>query len=182
MKKPSEMSRAEFAAHICDFLMKHGVRTTLSGGSCVSIYCEERYVSFDLDFVQNEVFSSRKKIAGLMEQLGFTEKNRYFEFPGVAWIVEFPPGPLAIGEQWISAIHEMRTEVGVLRLLRPTDCVKDRLAWFFHDGDMQCLEQALLVSERRDVDIEEIRLWSCCEKREKEFGVFLGHLKERQSR
>ncbi len=51
----------------------------------------------------------------------------------------------------------MRT--GTLRLLSPTDCVKDRLTWWIHGRDRQSLEQAIAVIERADVDLDELRRW-----------------------
>jgi hypothetical protein len=32
-----------------------------------------------------------------MRKIGFDEKNRYFVHKDVAWFIEFPSGPLAIG-------------------------------------------------------------------------------------
>ena len=44
--------------------------------------------------------------------------------------------------------------MGTLRLLAPTECVMDRLAWYFHDADTQCLEQAVKVATLHLVDLE----------------------------
>ena len=54
-------------------------------------------------------------------------------------------------------------ETGVLNLLSPTDCVKDRLAAYYHWNDLQCLEQALTVTEHREIDFNEVRRWSSLE-------------------
>jgi hypothetical protein len=55
------------------------------------------------------------------------------------------------------------------RVISPTDCVKDRLAWYYHYGDRQCLAQAILVSRDHRVDLNEIRRWSEAEGKRDEF-------------
>ena len=51
-------------------------------------------------------------------------------------------------------------ETGTLSLLFPTDCVKDRLAAYYHWDDLQALEQAKLVARNHKINLEEIRRWS----------------------
>jgi hypothetical protein len=54
----------------------------------------------------------------------------------------------------------MNFRTGILRLLTPTDCIKDRLSHYFHWGDKQGLEQALMVAETFPVDVDELARWS----------------------
>lgn len=159
MKRISDMTRLELAAFIGGEFRTHKINIVLSGGSCVSIYSKEKYVSMDLDFV-NAGFAKRAAIKTVMEALGFREENRYFRHPDSDLMVEFPPGPLGIGEEPVKQINEIETPTGILRLISPTDCVKDRLAWFYHDNDTECLEQAVLVADANDIDITEIERWS----------------------
>ncbi len=63
----------------------------------------------------------------------------------------------------------MKFSTGRLSLLSPTDCVKDRLAAFYHWNDLQCLEQALLVAEAKKVDLKEVQRWSVAENKSVEF-------------
>jgi len=51
MKPISGMNRLELAAFISTAFQSNSINVVLSGGSCVSIYSEEKYVSMDLDFV-----------------------------------------------------------------------------------------------------------------------------------
>lgn len=168
MKPVSQMSRLELAAWIGAALARAGVDVVLSGGSCVSIYSGDRYVSMDIDFV-NVFFAKRSKIKAVMTALGFSEHNRYFKHPASELLVEFPPGPLGIGDEQAKQIDTISTETGFLRLLSPTDCVKDRLAWYYHDNDTECLEQAILVASKNPVDVAEIDRWS---KREGKTSFF----------
>ena len=162
MKPIADMTRLEFAAYVGAEFRRRKINVVLSGGSCVSIYSQEKYVSMDLDFV-NEAFAKRAVIKAAMESLGFREENRYFRHPDAKFLVEFPPGPLGVGEEAVKQIDEITTVTGVVRILSPTDCVKDRLAWFYHDNDTECLEQAVLVAVANDVDIVEVKRWSSVE-------------------
>jgi len=56
-------------------------------------------------------------------------------------------------------------------LLSPTDCVKDRLAAFYHWNDRQCLQQAVWVAQERAIDWKEIEWWSRREGKRKEHST-----------
>ena len=60
--------------------------------------------------------------------------------------------------------------------MSPTDCVKDRLAAYYHWGDQQCLVQARLVAEVHEVDFEEVRRWSRVEGKLAEFEKIVSRL------
>ena len=45
------MSLEQVAALVCATLDRHGISVVLSGGAVVSIYSDDEYVSFDLDFI-----------------------------------------------------------------------------------------------------------------------------------
>ncbi len=168
MKPIAKMSLGELAAFVCTQLRRRDISAVLSGGACVAIYTDNRYRVLDLDFVESAP-SRRKRIAGALLEIGFVERDRYFRHPDTDYIVEFPAGPLAVGSEPVTRIEEMEFSTGRLALLSPTDCVKDRLAAFYHWDDLQCLEQALLVAERRKVDLREIRRWSAAEGKATEF-------------
>lgn len=153
------MTRLELAAFISAEFEQQGINIVLSGGSCVSIYSEDRYVSMDLDFV-NAVFTKRRRIVEVMASLGFHEEARYFCHPDAKLLVEFPPGPLGVGQEPVKQIDRIEAPTGVLRIISPTDCVKDRLTWYYHDGDKECLRQAVLVADYKRIDIQEIERWS----------------------
>lgn len=169
MKPVSRMSRLELAAFIAAEFRRRKINVVLSGGSCVSIYSAEKYVSMDLDFV-NAGFAKRAAIRETMEFLGFSGENRYFRHPDSALLVEFPAGPLGVGEEPVKQIDEISTETGIVRIISATDCVKDRLAWYYHDNDTECLEQAVLVAANNDVDVGEIARWSAVEGKQEAFG------------
>ncbi len=168
MKPVAKMSLGELAAFVCTRLRKHGIKAVLSGGACVTIYTCNLYESHDLDFVENAP-TKRKLIKEALGEIGFVEKDRYFKHADTDFIVEFPAGPLAVGSEPVRDIEEMEFSTGRLSLLSPTDCVKDRLAAYYHWDDPQCLEQALLVTEAARVDLKEIQRWSGAENKSAEY-------------
>jgi len=176
MKSIKDMTQLEVGAYVCSHLGKKGIEVVLSGGASVSLYSKNKYISKDLDLVDiNSV--SRIKLEFAMKEIGFVEKNRYFQHPDSKYIVEFPPGPLTVGEEHITHTDEVKLVTGVLKVISPTDCVKDRLAAYYHWGDKQSLEQAILVASEKGVDIGEIRRWSKGEGKSAEFQAIEDKLK-----
>jgi len=47
-----DLAVEELAALVCSTPERHGVHVVLSGGSVVSIYSDNVYQSYDLDFIQ----------------------------------------------------------------------------------------------------------------------------------
>lgn len=74
------------------------------------------------------------------------------------------------------------TPDGVLRLLRPTECVMYRLAGFYHWNDPQCLDQAVAVASRHVVDMPAIEAWSRRERAADRFAEFFGRLQQARAR
>lgn len=168
MKPVRDMTQPELGAYVQSHLGAKGIDVVLSGGAVVAIYTSGKYVSRDLDLV-NRYSVERSLIKSAMEELRFKEVGRHFEHPDSEFFVEFPPGPLSIGEEYIIRINELEMETGILRVISPTDCVKDRLAWYYHDNDRQCLLQAIMVSSEHQIEMNEIRKWSEREGKLEEF-------------
>ena len=171
MKKIRNMSQSELAAYIQDSLQEAGIQVVLSGGSAVSFYSSNKYVSNDLDLI-NTSFARRSKLKLGMERIGFKEKGRYFVSPDTEFFVEFPDGPLSVGEEPVKYVSEYKLATGTLRVVSPTDCVKDRLCAFYFWNDLQGLAQAVLVAKTQNVDLNEIKRWSKAENKEDEYEIF----------
>lgn len=176
MKTIGEMNAEELAGLVCSTLAASKITATLTGGACVSIWSEGRYVSSDLDFIE-EGPVPRSRIREALDALGFVEDRRYFSHPDSEYVIEFPTGPLMVGDERVRQVEFRHTDAGMLRLLSPTDCVKDRLSAFFHWKDRQALEQALLVASAQAVDPDDIRDWAIKEGAEQEFSEFERALK-----
>ena len=180
MKPVEEMSQAEIGAYVHSHLRRKGIDVVLSGGAAVGIHSGGKYVSQDLDLVRG-YGSTLRAIATALKEIGFWEtQNRYFKHPQARHFIEFPPGPLTVGEEPVRQIDEMEFATGTLRLISPTDCVKDRLASYFHFGDRQGLVQAAMVANQNAVDLNEIRRWSKGEGQLPKYEDFLAALETPQ--
>lgn len=149
----------------------------LVGGGCVTIYSNNRYQSYDLDFVTYEDMSKVRKV--LMGE-GFKEKNRYFKHHKCPYIIEFVTPPVAIGKDPIHHFERIKTKLGTIKLLRLEDSVKDRLASFFHWNDREGLEQAMDICLERKVDLNEVKIWADNEGYLEKFNTFHQDLKKKQ--
>lgn len=177
-KQIKDMDVKELGGLICDALIKKNIHVVLSGGSCVEIYSRGEYTSWDLDLI-NQYNEQFKKIHAVMQELGFKEHNKYFVHDETKYFVEFPSGPLGVGDAPVENIAEIDTDAGVLRLLTPTDCIKDRLAAYYHWDDEQSLQQAIWVAEQNEYNLQSIREWSIKEGSEAKYSIFEKSLKQR---
>jgi hypothetical protein len=168
MKSIKKMSQGELGAYVQSHLREREIEVVLSGGAAVGIYSNSKYISKDLDLI-NVYAVNRRTIRMAMEEIGFHEDGRYFKHPDAEFLVEFPAGPLAIGSEPIKQIVEQEFSTGTLRVISPTDCVKDRLAAYYHWGDRQCLIQAELVAQEHPIDLAELKRWSIVEEKLDEF-------------
>lgn len=168
------------AALIVETLAAHGIDVVLVGGSCVCVWINERFGSFDLDFVDVS-YSRRKEIAAALANIGFVPKGKtkYFEHPDSKWSIEFPTAPLAVGHEHIAAarVASLATEMGTIRLLGPTDTIKDRLLWWYIDGDRQCWEQALDIARNHKVKWSDLKKWHAGEGHAHQYDEFRKALK-----
>jgi hypothetical protein len=176
MKQIKNMTQIEVAAYVQSHLQNEGIHVVLSGGSAVSFYSSNKYVSKDLDLI-NANFSKRQAIKTVMEKMGFHEQGRYFIYSETSFFVEFPDGPLSVGEEPVKEVDEFKMATGTLKIISATDCVKDRLCAYYFWNDQQGLAQAVLVTHSQKVDLKEIERWSKVEGKLTEFSVFKSKLK-----
>ena len=165
------ISIKDLGIYISDYLRKNGIETVLSGGACVTIYTNNKYLSYDLDFVL-PVYVNRKEIRGVLEKIEFYEEGRYFKHKDTQYFIDFLSPPLSVGEEPVKVISSIRKGSMVLKLLSPTDCVKDRLAAYYHWNDKPSLDQAILVCKDNKVELKEIERWSINEEMTSKFKIF----------
>jgi hypothetical protein len=175
----------EVAAIVSDALERAGIMATLSGGSAVTIYSNNEYLSRDLDFVTSAMIADLKPV---LESLGFDHTGvprlSQFTHPHVQWYVEFPPSPLTFGHLYVSpedcAVIEL--PVGKLRIITPTQSVMDRLAAAYAWKDAQSRDQAIMVAANQDIDWEILRDWFANEgESDDEWQRFKGAVGARKS-
>jgi hypothetical protein len=172
------MGIRDAAAAVCTHLRSKGIEASLVGGACVSIYSDNAYESFDLDFVSHE---PHKRIESALAEIGFMRTDgRHFDHPECRYYVEFVNPPVAIGGEVIKRLKRLETPSGLLTLLTPTDCVKDRLAAYLHWKDTQALEQAVLVALGHRVNMAKVKAWSAKEDGQSAFARFAKELATRR--
>lgn len=87
---------------------------------------------------------------------------------------------MEIGEQYPVIPDEITVEGRTLRILSPTDSVKDRLAGYIHWKSRAYLDQALLLCRQQEkrVNLHEIRDWSINEGGFEAYQELMGRLSE----
>ncbi|UCE21727.1 MAG: hypothetical protein JSV46_05805, partial [Candidatus Aminicenantes bacterium] len=95
------------------------------------------------------------------------------------YFIDFVSPPLSVGEEPVKEIAEIKKGGNILKLLSPTDCVKDRLIAFYHWDDRQSLEQAISVYRNNKVDLKEIERWSENEGMSAKYNTFLARVEHR---
>jgi len=175
-----DLTTEKLAAVVCDALESQGFVAVLAGGACVMIYAQGKYVSRDLDFViapQDRLADVEMVLAGL----GFRAEGRVYVHPEIEIAVDignrWPP---SVGREILKPPAARSVSGYRLRMLSPTDCVKDRLAAFYHWDDRQSLEQAILVCLAQRVNMREVGRWSRAEGMEQRFLQFRSELARRR--
>lgn len=179
MKKPNlaKCTEEELWKYIGYHLANAGIESVLVGGAVVAVYSKGAYRSGDLDFIAGT--GTRPQIEKALEELGFKRiKCRHFENPECPHlIIEFPPGPLSIGDDYKIEPEEIKVNNRILKILSPTDCIRDRLASYIHFNARECLDQAVLVAQNQSFDIEAIHKWCISEGAQEAFESFKRKLK-----
>lgn len=163
MKPPNlkTCDEKELWLYVAWHLDREGISTVLVGGAVVAIYTKGAYRSGDLDMIVDRTM--RPLLADALAKIGFLPtKSHYYKHPECDHLtLEFPKGPVEIGEDYPIIPAEISMEGRVLRLLSPTDCVKDRLASFIHWKSLDSFNQALLVCRTQGdaIDMREVARW-----------------------
>ena len=159
-------------------LSKASIESVLVGGAVVAVYSKGAYRSGDLDFVTQK--GTNAEIQKVLESLGFEKvRGRHYEHPECKHlIIEFPPGPISIGEDYKIEPEEIKVEGQVIRIFNPTDCIRDRLASYIHFNARECLDQAVLVAKNQPVNLDKIKNWCDTEGATKVFEEFILKIKK----
>lgn len=168
----------EAAAAVARALDSANIPAVLTGGACATIYTGGAYQSHDLDFIVSGK-ASRRSLDDAMATEGFGRDGDRYVHPATAFFVEFPRGPLAIGEDL--AIRPILLKVGstTISMLSPTDACRDRLAAFYFWADRQSLRVAVEIARRQRLSLFKIRRWSKQEGFEAKYAEFAAAIDRR---
>lgn len=157
---------------VSSVLRRHKIDAVLTGGGCASLHSRGEYVSEDLDYILRGPVT-RVLLDAAMIEAGFTRRGAQYTHPRSRFFVEFPPGPLAIGDD--DLVEPVIIRVGHVRVsaLSATDSCRDRLAAFYLWNDIQSLRVAAAIARRSKVDMEAIQRWSTREGHAAGYEAFL---------
>jgi hypothetical protein len=172
----SSCTEEELWKYVAGHLKSKNIDAVLVGGAVVSIYTDGLYESGDLDFILTDFFI--KNIPEVMKEIGFMKKGRHYVHPECHHLyIEFPKGPLEIGDDFNVIPDEITVEGKKIKILSPTDCVKDRLASYIYFRDRVGLDQALMVARKHPVNLQSIESWCSRENATPVFEEFMAALR-----
>lgn len=160
-------------------LERAGIPAVLTGGACATLYSGGAYESHDLDFIIRGG-GTRNTVDVAMASVGFARDGDRYVHPATPLFVEFPRGPLAIGDDLEIKPVELKLRGGSAMALSPTDACRDRLAAFYHWSDRQSLHVAVAIALRQRVNMAAIRRWSQREGFGTKFEEFRNELAHRR--
>lgn len=174
MKEPnwSSCTEEQLWKYVAFHLAKEGIDSVLVGGAVVAIYSAGAYRSGDLDFIVPD--EARVKLDQAMLEIGFNKQGRHYVHPQCQHLfVDMPPGPLAIGDDYKIKPQEVSVGKKLIRILSPTDCIRDRLVSYIHWKTRDALDQAVLVAKSSPYDSKTIKKWCAKEKFPEVFEEFI---------
>lgn len=176
MRLGARSTLGDVAVAVGDALRRAGIRAVLTGGACAHLYSGGVYQSLDADFVLTAP-CNLEDLDRALAQLGFTRSRDRYVRRGVPFFVEFPRGPLGIGEDFrIRPVWRRRGSARTLTL-SATDACRDRLAAFFHWNDRQSLAAAVAIAARNRVAFGKVRGWSRKEGNLEGYAIFIAELR-----
>jgi hypothetical protein len=166
-------SLVDVAFAVCTALDSAGITAVLTGGSAATYYAPDAYQSSDIDFVITFTAATSKGEPAL-SRLGYERQGDFYVHSSAMFPLEFPPGPLMIGDDLVKAWETQTRRKERLHILSPTDCCRDRLAALLYWNDFSGLEQALAVcrAQWRRIDLAPIRDWCARERQREKFDLF----------
>jgi len=156
---------------VCTALDQVGTIAVLTGGSAATYYAPRAYQSEDADFIIT-FKSDPIAAAAAVRQLGYSSRGGTYKHASNPFTLEFPPGPLAIGDELITEYDTIRREDRMLHLLSRTDCTRDRLASFYFFDDRSALAAAIAVASTGKIDLRKIERCSIKEGQSYRFAEF----------
>jgi hypothetical protein len=175
-----ESTLGEVAAAVTAALDRAGISAVLTGGACATIYSDGAYQSYDLDFVIRG-HATRQALDRALAGIGFERDGDRYVHSSTEFFVEFPRGPLAIGDDVQITPVTLPLRYGSVTALSSTDACRDRLAAFYHWSDRQSLTAAVEIASRQRIDMAAVRLWSDSEGFQEKFREFLQELKRKRT-
>lgn len=176
MRLGARSSLGDVAVAVGDALRRADIRAVLTGGACAHLYSGGVYQSLDADFVLTRPCRV-EDLDRALATLGFRRVRDRYAHRRVPYLIEFPSGPLGIGDEFrIRPVWKRRGWARTLAL-SATDACRDRLEAFFHWSDRQSLAAAVAIAAQNRVAFRKVREWSRKEGHLEGYATFIAELR-----
>lgn len=171
MKLTATSTLTDVAFEVCSALAERGFVAVLTGGSAATFHAPDAYVSRHLDFVLTLRGTLGEEA---LRAIGYERVGNFYRHAVAPFPLDFPPGPLAVGEEVITQWATHRRGAEVLHVLKPHDSVRDRLASWLFWNDLNGLEQALAVhlAHEAEVSLDALRDWAQRANQPRQFEAY----------
>lgn len=163
--------------HIASYLESKNYGVTLVGGGVATIYSKGKYASGDLDFVLDSLFT-HKEFKKAMADLGFENKTRVYSRSDCPFTIDVSTPPIEIGEDGTPEIATQFFAGQTIKILSPTECIKDRLNKAFQWKDDQAYQAALAVAKECNFNISKLEKFCIENKMQEIFDEFIKDIKK----
>ena len=174
-------SLEDFWKHVASHLEENGIGVTLVGGAVATIYSKGGYESGDLDMVFDSMFQDRSKFQKVLEEIGITKiDQRNFKHPDCLYSLEAKSPPIDIGHMAsqgdIPEINKIKVNTNIIKILSPTDCIKDRLYKADEWDDDEAFDAALLVAKEAGFNKKKLKSFFELNNKMEIFEKFMDNL------
>lgn len=153
------LSFREVAAVIAAKLAENGHEAVLTGKSCAAFYCGNASDINSIEFAIRRF--EPESVFKVMSAMGFYPRDDHtFASKKIAYEVVLFPMPIAIGDDVANEVGVVRTKKGPLKVLTPTDCLRQRLSIYYRWGEELAFAQAVKIARSHKVDMDLVRRWS----------------------
>lgn len=167
MKPPdwTNCTEEELWRWVAVHLAQAGIECTLVGGAVAAIYSEGAYQSGDLDVViESFPLPSQRQLDAAFKTMGFARKSMLYQHPECRHLaIQTLPGPVHVGKDYHINPNVSQVMGSTIKMLSPTDIVKDRLASCHYFHALECLDQAELVARAQTIDWQSVKTWAKAE-------------------
>lgn len=165
-------SLIELAFIVCTAFERAGECIVLVGGGAATFYAPDAYQSRDLDFISSVSFMATTVTEMPLRELGFQRHLSHYRHPETPFTIDFPVGPIMIDRELVTSWNRVEDRGMVLNVIDATDCVRDRLLYYFYGGDGASLRQAIDVAKVQPLDWPRLENWVASRDRPVHYRTF----------
>lgn len=162
---------------VASHLETEEIGITLVGGGVATIYSKGKYQSGDLDFVLDSMWTKHSQVEEKLKKIGFIKKGVIYRHPECKFTLEYKSPPIEIGDDDRIEPEAIEHEGIAIKILTPTDCVKDRLNKYFLYKDKDAFDAAISVGKECEFVVAKVEKFCDENKFPEVFKKFMEELK-----